>query len=123
MYAECFRGQGFCTLQAENAADAYRLASELNPDIVVTDLRLIGRIDGLELTRRLKGATATASVPVIVLSASELQQDRAAATSAGCDLFLPKPCLPDELARAVASVLVTSHESRVDTMSNAHGAS
>jgi CheY-like chemotaxis protein len=107
MYAEWFRRHGYCTLQAGNAADGYRLASEMSPDVVITDVRLVGGSDGLDLTRRLKESSDTAALPVVVLSASAFPQDRDAARSAGCDLFLAKPCLPDELARAVSAVLPT----------------
>jgi CheY-like chemotaxis protein len=120
MYAECLRRQGFCTLQAENAAEGFRLAAELAPDVVVTDIRLLGHADGLELTRRLKAAPQTAAMPVVVLSGSAYPQDRQAATHAGCDLFLSKPCLPDELAQALAGILVTSQQFRAAV--GVHGA-
>ncbi len=112
MYAECLRRQGVCTLQAQSAADAYRLATEWSPDVVVTDIRLVGHAGGLELTRQLKRSPETAAVPVVVLSGVH-PQNQAAAADAGCDLFLTKPCLPDELARALAGMLVSSPSFRV----------
>ena len=54
MYAECFRRKGYCTLQAATASDGLRLATELAPDIVVTDIKLPGEMDGLDLTETLK---------------------------------------------------------------------
>ena len=42
MYAEWFRRKGYCTLQAATASDGLRLAFELAPDIVVTDIKLPG---------------------------------------------------------------------------------
>ena len=122
MYAEWFRRHGYCTLQAGNAADGYRLALELSPDVVITDMRLVGDSDGLDLTRRLKQSSETAAVPVVVLSASAFPQDRDAAASAGCNLFVAKPCLPDELARAVSMVMVPAVSRAAVSRSNAHGA-
>jgi two-component system, cell cycle response regulator DivK len=123
MYAEFLRLQGFCTLQAENAVDGFRLAAEVVPDIVVTDIRLLGHSDGLELTRQLKAATETARVPVVVLSGSVYPHDRQAAAEAGCDLFLAKPCLPDELVRVVAGAVVSSEHFRgAGFPARAHGA-
>ena len=54
MYAEWFRRKGYCTLQAATASDGLRLALELAPDVVVTDIKLPGAMDGLDLTETLK---------------------------------------------------------------------
>ena len=104
MYAEWFRQQGCCTLQAENAADAYRLAVELTPDVIITGVRLSGSEDGLTLTRRLKQDSLTKNVAVVVLSGYVFHSDDEAAHRAGCDLVLHKPCLPDALADAIANL-------------------
>ena len=105
MYAESFRRGGFCTLQARTAADAFRLASELTPTAVVTDLRLAGDESGLELTRRLKQDNALRRVPVVMLTANSFTNDREAAARAGCDLFISKPCLPESLSKVVAGLI------------------
>jgi CheY-like chemotaxis protein len=68
MYAESLRRCGFCTLQASNASDAFRLASELPPSAIVTDVHLEGEEDGLRLTRRLKQDERIKSVPVVILT-------------------------------------------------------
>jgi len=105
MYAESFRRRGFCTLQAGSADDALRLATELPPAAVVTDLRLAGRQSGLDLARSLKHDSATRRVPVVMLTGAVLTHDREAAAHAGCDLFLPKPCLPDALSQVVSTLI------------------
>jgi two-component system cell cycle response regulator DivK len=105
MYAEWFRRQGCCTLQAENAAEGYKMASELAPDVVITDVKLTGGEDGLTLTRRLKHDVHTREVPVVVLSGYVFTHDDDAAHRAGCDLVMHKPCLPDALAEAIAKLL------------------
>ena len=104
MYAAALRRNGFCTLQAEHAADGYRLATELRPIAVVADVRLPGE-DGLTLTKRLRQDEHVHDVPVIVLTGSASQGDQEAAASAGCDLLLVKPCLPDVLSHAVAGLI------------------
>ena len=108
MYAEWFRQHGCCTLQAANAADAYRLAVELAPEVVITGVRLHGGEDGLALTRRLKEDVHTKDVAVVVLSGYVFKADDEAARRAGCDLILHKPCLPDALAAAIERVLPRS---------------
>src|SRR3954452_782097 len=92
MYAESLRRAGYCTLQADNAADAYRLASELAPAVVITGIRLDGADDGFALTRRLKQDEHTRTVRVVILSGYAFPRDRAEATDSGCDAFLVKPC-------------------------------
>jgi two-component system cell cycle response regulator DivK len=105
MYAEWFRQQGCCALQAANAADAYRLAVELTPDVVITDVKLLGTEDGLTLTRRLKEDSHTKELAVVILSGYVFTTDDDAARRAGCDMVLHKPCLPDALGEAIEHVL------------------
>ena len=105
MYAEYLRSRGYCTLQAATAEDGFRMAADLAPDVVVTDVTLPGPEDGLALTSRLKHDAATRDAVVIVLSGAVSSADRAAAGKAGCDRFLAKPCLPMELEAAMVEMV------------------
>jgi two-component system, cell cycle response regulator DivK len=105
MYAEFLHYRGYSTVEADTASDAYRLAVELHPDVVVTSVRLRGQEDGLELTRRIKGDDQTRQLPVVVLSGFVMGSHTDAAAQAGCDLFVPKPCLPDALGSAIDGLL------------------
>jgi two-component system, cell cycle response regulator DivK len=105
MYAEWLRRSGICTLQAARGADAYRLAVELRPEILVTELMLPGDEDGLTLTRRVKANPDTRDIHVVVLTAHSFEWHRASAAGAGCDVFLVKPCLPEDLTKAVDALL------------------
>jgi len=105
MYAESLRRDGFCTLQASTAADAYRLASELAPAAIVTDVRLEGNEDGLHLTDRIKHDEHMKDVPVVILTGYVFVHDREAAARAGCDVYVPKPCLPDALSKVVSRLI------------------
>jgi two-component system response regulator len=60
------------------------------PSLVVLDIRMPG-IDGLEVLRRLRQDPRHGRTPVVVLSGSDLESDRAEAKRLGCDLFLTKP--------------------------------
>ena len=105
MYAQWLQLRGDCTLQAASAADGMRLALELHPDIVVTDIRLPGLMDGLELTATLKHDHTTSALPVVVLTGSGFDHDSQDARRAGCDRLLAKPCLPERLAQSIDEVL------------------
>jgi CheY-like chemotaxis protein len=99
MYAEFLSHAGLVPIAVSSAIDALAVATKA--DIVVTGLRLPGSVDGLELIARLRTDWRTKSTPIIVLTASALQTERERAHLAGCDVFLPKPCLPEELLHEV----------------------
>lgn len=112
MYAEFLRYHGFTVIEVSNTHDALSLAS--HADIIITGILLSGPFDGVELVRRLRSPTRAKRQPIIVLTACAWQNDRARAQDAGCDVFLPKPCLPDELLGEVRRLLshigITTHE-------------
>ena len=105
MYAEWFQQHGCCTLQAANARDAYRIALELQLDVVVTAIKLPGSLNGLDLTARLKSHNVTRRLPVLVLTGYVHGQGPDDAGRAGCDRFLTKPCSPEVLGESVDAVL------------------
>ena len=74
------------------------------PDLILLDLRMPD-LDGLEVTRRLKAHPATASVPVLALTALSDEDDRRAAIDAGCVGCITKPFNNEELASAIADAL------------------
>ena len=104
MYAEFLRYRGFSVLAATNADDAVRLAPQA--DVVLTGIRLTGHADGEELIARLRRESQTRSVLVLVLAAMAFPEDRARAEAAGCDAFLPLPCLPDDVLTEIRRLLL-----------------
>lgn len=105
MYCESLRADGFESSTAESGEAALRLAAEAMPAVVVTDLRLSGTIDGLELSRRLRSVSAGQAVRIIMLTGAMLGDERERAAAAGCDRFLVKPCLPEVLATEIRKVV------------------
>ena len=71
------------------------------PGLVLLDRHLPDG-DGLDLARELKAAPDTAHVPILLVSASVLPVDRAAAEAAGCDGFVDKPLRVNDLLETVA---------------------
>jgi CheY-like chemotaxis protein len=71
------------------------------------DLMMPG-LDGFEVTRKLKGDPATASIPIVAISALARPDDREAALAAGCDEFVRKPFELDELEALINSYLERS---------------
>jgi two-component system KDP operon response regulator KdpE len=88
-------------VEAETAKDGLAQATARNPDVILLDLGLPDR-DGLEVTRELRGWSAT---PVIVLSARGREQDKVAALDVGADDYLTKPFGVDELLARIRVAL------------------
>jgi two-component system, cell cycle response regulator DivK len=104
MYAEFLRFSGLRVEEAVNGHDALVKASALLPDLIVMDLSLPG-IDGWEATRRLKREPATKHIPVLALTGHALAGYSEGARQAGCDTFITKPCLPEDLLAEIRRML------------------
>ena len=80
------RYHGLAVIPVSDARDALMLAPQA--DIVVTGITLDDLMDGVELVSRLRHDDCTRSTPIVVLTACAWPTDR--------DVFLPKPCLPND---------------------------
>jgi len=81
---------GFVVAVATDGVQGVAMAISEQPDIILMDLGL-PLLDGWEATRRIKAAEATRHIPIIVLTAHAMPEDRARAFAAGCDDFDTKP--------------------------------
>ena len=104
MYVEYLTFTGFNVESATNGLEAIEMTQRLKPDLVLMDLAL-PKLDGWEATRRLKSDPATAGIPVIALTGHALAGHAERAREAGCDSFITKPCVPDELVAEISRVL------------------
>jgi two-component system cell cycle response regulator DivK len=104
MYTEYLEYSGFDVVQAANGMEALQRALDTTPDIILMDLSL-PVMDGWEATRRLKADPRTADIPVIALTGHALAGISEGAKKAGCDGFVTKPCLPEDLVKEIRNVL------------------
>jgi two-component system, cell cycle response regulator DivK len=104
MYAEYLQFSGFRVAEARNGLEALEQAFALKPDLILMDLSLPG-MDGWEATRQLKSDERTAHIPVVALTGHALAGASDGAKRAGCDSFVTKPCLPDDLVVEVRRML------------------
>jgi CheY-like chemotaxis protein len=81
---------GFRVVSARDGSTALELARSTRPDLAVLDVGMPG-IDGLELTRLLKGTPETAHAKVLLVTAYADPPDRLAGFEAGADEYLAKP--------------------------------
>jgi CheY-like chemotaxis protein len=96
--------RGYRVLPAVDGREAVDLAHAARPDLILMDLGLPG-IDGWEATRQLKGDLETRHIPVIVLSAHALTNDRDGALAAGGDDFETKPIRFQQLLDKIDALL------------------
>jgi two-component system, OmpR family, KDP operon response regulator KdpE len=93
--------RGYDVDTAGNGETALERHASNPADVIVLDLGLPG-IDGVEVTRRLRGWS---QVPIIVLSVRDAQYDKVAALDAGADDYLTKPFGMDELLARIRAAL------------------
>lgn len=95
---------GYRVLEAEDGATALAAAREERPELIVLDLMLPG-MSGLEVCRALKREPATASLPIIMLTARAEEVDRIVGFELGADDYMTKPFSPRELVLRIQSIL------------------
>jgi len=79
--------------RVDSAGSSEEVLERLNarvPDLILMDVQLPGQ-DGLSLTRQLKADPATATIPIVALTAHAMAGDREQALAAGCSGYLSKP--------------------------------
>ena len=97
---EILRIDGFDVHWSVSATQALADIDDVSPDMLLIDIVMPGD-SGLTLIHKLRSQPAWAEVPIIVVSASTLPEDQAAALKAGADAFLAKPFSRQELRSAI----------------------
>ncbi len=76
---------------------AFSLACEARPDLILLEAVLPTLADGLELIRQLKRQEQTRTIPIVAVTAIATPLDRERILASGCDGFLAKPYLLEQL--------------------------
>jgi diguanylate cyclase (GGDEF)-like protein len=105
------RLHGFEVMLAGDGQEALEVIEQRRPDLAVVDL-MMPRVDGLELTRRLRADPMTSALPVIMLTAKGMTVDKVHGLTAGADDYLVKPFDTAELIARVSSTLRRNKEFR-----------
>jgi two-component system cell cycle response regulator DivK len=95
---------GFEVVMAVDGQQAIDMAASEKPAVILMDMSL-PVIDGWEATRQIKANAATASIPVIALTAHAMAEDEAKARAAGCDDFDTKPVDIQRLVGKIQTLL------------------
>ena len=104
MLSRRLQRRGYEVLTAVDGESGLALTKSETPALVLMDMSLPG-IDGWEATRRLKADERTRRIPVVALTGHALAGHSKGAKDAGCDSFLAKPCLPDQLVAEIKRML------------------
>jgi len=96
---------------ANNGIDGLEQVSLLQPHCVVIDVKMPG-LDGTQLVRALRGDPATATIPLIILSALVQEHDQQRGLYAGADRYLMKPTTPDVLISEIEQAISLSAADR-----------
>ena len=103
--------KGYSLLEATDGEEALVIAMEGRPDLIIMDIQL-PKMDGLEVTRRLRQTPRFSQVPIIALTASAMEGDREKIIEARCDVYVSKPINTRQLPELVAEMLRRGRASR-----------
>ena len=95
---------GYDVVAASDGEAALRLALEQVPDLAVLDV-MMPKLDGYEVTVRLRQNERTRRMPIILLTARVQEADIARGFEVGADDYVKKPFSPQELGARVQAIL------------------
>jgi two-component system alkaline phosphatase synthesis response regulator PhoP len=100
--------EGLTVEEAQDGAEGMERIKRRAPDLLLLDLMLPG-MTGLELCRALRSESATAALPIIVVTAKGAEVDRVLGLEMGADDYVVKPFSPRELVARVKALLRRAH--------------
>jgi two-component system cell cycle response regulator DivK len=110
LVVKILKTRGYQTIEAVDGEEALEKAMAEKPDLILMD-RSLPKIDGYEVTRRLKGQEEFKDIPIVALTAHAMRGDREKALEAGCEGYISKPINVRELPELVLSYLRGKKES------------
>jgi len=100
LVVKILKNRGYQMIEAVDGEEALEKAIAECPDLILMDIS-IPKIDGYEVTRRLKSQVKFKDTPIIALTAHAMKGDKEKAMEAGCDGYISKPIdiheLPDQI--------------------------
>ncbi|WP_306257467.1 response regulator [Pararhizobium sp. IMCC21322] len=90
LFNDLLEAHGYNTLQSRNGMEAFELAREHRPDLVLMDIQL-PEVSGLEVIKWLKEDDELCKIPVIAVTAFAMKGDEDRIREAGCEAYLSKP--------------------------------
>ncbi len=101
---DTLKGAGHYVIEAEDGVDALEKSADTKLDLVITDINM-PRMDGIELTRKLRAEASHRFVPVLMLTTETAEGKRMQGKDAGATAWIVKPFDPQKLLAIVGKVL------------------
>ncbi|MBI4776939.1 MAG: response regulator [Deltaproteobacteria bacterium] len=98
---------GIDTIEASTGEEGVAAAACQEPDLIIVDIQLPD-INGLEVTRRIRGSKTGNDIPIIALTSYAMSGDRKQALGAGCSGYMEKPIVPEEFIARIRAYLSNS---------------
>jgi DNA-binding response OmpR family regulator len=102
--ADKLRSDGFTVVTAEDGEEGLEKIREDRPDLIVLDI-MLPKLDGLSLCRIIRRDTATAHIPIIMLTARGTEVDKIVGLESGADDYVVKPLALGEFLARVRAVM------------------
>ena len=90
LYLKTLLSDAYTTIEAENGVVGLQLAMRQIPELIVSDV-MMDEMNGFELCKQLKNNLSTCHIPVILLTACSLDEQRVEGFESGADAYIPKP--------------------------------
>ncbi|MBL4645046.1 MAG: response regulator [Rhizobiales bacterium] len=90
LFNDLLEAHGYATIQSRNGMEAFELAKQNMPDLILMDIQL-PEVSGLEVIKWLKDDDSLSHIPVIAITAFAMKGDEDRIRKAGCEAYLSKP--------------------------------
>ncbi len=90
LFHDLLEAHGIDTLQTRDGKEAFQLAKENKPDLIIMDIQL-PEVSGLEITKVMKEDADLKSIPVIAVTAFAMKGDEQKIREGGCEDYISKP--------------------------------
>ena len=105
-YLKSVLQKDYNVVEAQNGEEGMRVARKIVPQLVVSDV-MMPVMDGIEFCRRLKDDVSTCHIPVILLTAKTLEEQRVEGYNTGADSYMTKPFTAATLTARIENLLKT----------------
>jgi two-component system cell cycle response regulator DivK len=109
LVVKVLKNRGYRTIEAVDGEEALEKAVTERPALILMD-RSLPKIDGYEVTRRLKSQEKFKDIPIVALTAHAMRGDREKALAAGCEGYISKPINVRQLPELITSYLAGKRE-------------
>ena len=97
-------GKGYNVLTAYSGPELFTCLEQQKPDLIILDI-MMPEMDGLQVLTRLKNASETSSIPVILLTAKVQYEDVLGGYKLGADYYITKPFTSTQLINGINLLL------------------